>query len=544
MVHARARPTLVAAGFVPVSLFLVASVALHGACHAPHPSGSATGTVRALIPQAPNSLTIIGKGDRYSILIGRLLSDSLVHYDASLALRPGLAESWQVSEDGRTVTFRLRPGVRWHDGLPVTARDVVFTIRKVRDPATEARSYAPQFDHLEQLEAADERTVTARYSVPYADFLAAWWVPIIPEHAVASDEDFLSGPFSQSPVGCGPFRLARYDPDRRIELEANPDYWAGPPAIRRLVLEILPDAHTAYQALLRGEIDLMAATPDLYEEARRADRPLGRLVYYRLNVWYLGLNQDGSNALFLDPRVRRALVLGLDREGFATKLTGGLARPATTSYHPQSPWADPALPPLPYDPREAARLLEEAGWRDGDGNGVRERDGRPFRFTLLTTASTEEITDRMAAWIQQSLAEIGVRMEIEPLEWKAFQERREAGRFEAFMSGQAFDAIPDQFELYHSTATARNGGFNYVAFRDPEVDRLVEQGRTTFDAEARRGIYHRLQARLRELQPISPLFHFASPVLHDARLAGIEPSALDHWRIKPGPAGWHWVEGS
>jgi peptide/nickel transport system substrate-binding protein len=234
------------------------------------------------------------------------------------------------------------------------------------------------------------------------------------------------------------------------------------------------------------------------------------------------------------------MVLALDRRPFIEKVLGGLAKPAATTYHPDSVWADPGITPLPYDPGEASRLLDEAGWADHDGDGVRERRGRPFEFTLLMPVSRQEISGRIAAWVQQSLAEIGVRMEIETLEFGAYLERRSSGQFDAVMASLTFTPIPDQFELDHSSAA--KDGFNFFGLSDPEIDRLLERGRQSFDPAERVALYRRLQRRLEELQPIACVFNFASPVLHDPRLGGLQPSPIDLWRITPGPRAWRWEE--
>ena len=520
-------------------LFLCLLAAL--SCATPPSGGHETGIVHAGFTTDPQTLTMVGKTDRYSEIVGRLLTDSLFQYDAGLNLQPVLASSWDLSPDGLTATFRLQRGVRWHDGAPLTARDVLFTVSKVRDPSTEAASYLSQFQDLVSIEAPDEYTVRASYSKFYADFLEGWTVPIIPEHLAGKDEHLLTGEFARHPIGCGPFRFVRYEPGIEIVLEANPDYWAGPLSVRQLVFRIIPDDRTGYQALLRGDLSMALLTPDLWMQAQRSEeaRRLKQLFFYRNTVWHIGWNQDGSNPFFTEPGTRRAMVLTLDRPRFIETVLHGLAKPAATSYHPDTAWADPGTVPWPYDPEEAARLLDEAGWTDSDGDGVRDRDGRPFAFTL-NHASTQEIGDRTAAWVQQSLAAVGVKMQIEKLEWRTFLERRRAHKFQAAMSQLSF-TIPDQFELYHSSA--RENGLNYFGLSDQEVDRLVESGRTTFDTDERREIYRRLQGRLHELEPISCLFHFASPLLHDPHLEGLEPSFLDLWRTTPGPRAWLFSPG-
>ncbi len=502
---------------------------------------SGPSTVRVLMSHDPPSLSLIGKVDRNSQILAAQITDALLRYDEHMELQPRLARDWEFSEDRLTLTFHLRAGVRWHDGRELTADDVIFSVEQARDPLVENRSFAPQFQDLVSMEALDPLTLRARYSVATQDVLDAWRLPIIPRHLAEPGAELLTGDFAQKPVGCGPFRFLRYRPGEEIVLAANDDYWDGRPRIDRLVFRIFPDQRTGYQALLAGELDMMTVTPDLWRESREADAAthLDGFVYYRLSVWQVGWNLDGSNPFFTDPRVRRAMILALDREKFNENVLHGLARPAATTFHPGLAWTDPAILPLPFDPDEARRLLEDAGWVDSDGDGVRERDGRPFHFTLMIHASTQAINDHMAAWQQQSWAEVGIRAEIEKLEWRQFRERRRSHEFQAAMAGLSFTPSPDQFELYHSSA---RDAFNFGGLSDPDVDRLLEQGRTTVEVRARRAIFFELQRRLHELQPIGCLLHFPTPVLHDRRLQGIVSSPLDHWRITRGPREWHWVE--
>ena len=276
MISCRVRP-----------LAWIAVVVAFAAACAPPPDGPAdSGMVRAGLYIEPQTLSLLGKNDRSSEIVARLVTDSLVQYDSRLELRPMLATDWEISDDGTIVTFHLREGVRWHDGAPVTARDVVFSVEKARQPATESKSFMAQFDNLVRLEAPDDHTVVAEYSEPYADFLEGWTVPIIPEHLAGLEPDLLQSEFARHPVGCGPFVLTRHDPGIEIVLEANPDYWGGMPQIAGVSLTIVPDERTAYQALLKGDLHLIGTPPDIWEEAqssREADW-LERFVYYRLTV--------------------------------------------------------------------------------------------------------------------------------------------------------------------------------------------------------------------------------------------------------------------
>jgi peptide/nickel transport system substrate-binding protein len=507
-------------------------------CAAPRPRHE--NEVRLALYSDPNSLSLIGNGDANSAQLASLISDGRVGYDSKGEYVPLVARSWEIAPDGLSITFHLRSGVLWHDGAPVTAEDVAFTVRKIKEPATQSRSWAPQFSDVTGVETPDAGTVVVRYGHPYADALAGWRVPLVPKHVVEKDSEFLTGTFAQAPIGCGPFRFARRNPGQTIVLEAFDGYWAGRPPLDRLTFRVLANERTGFEALLHGDLDLMAVPPDLWRESLTSARAarLARFVYYRLNGWKVDWNMDGSNPYFGDARVRSALVMALDRKRFAATIAGGLARPAVGSYQPESPWFDHTLSPLPYDPAQAARLLDETGWRLPAGRKVREKDGRPFAFTLTIAAGSQEILERIAAWTQQSLGDVGVAVTIERVEPRALIERRKAHAFEAVMASNNFDPIADQFEIYHSSE--RSGGMNYGGLADPEVDRLVTEGRTTIDPAARRAVYDRLQQRLYDLQPISYLFQFAQPVLYDADLLGVDHSPVGLLQFVPGPRAWRW----
>jgi peptide/nickel transport system substrate-binding protein len=488
----------------------------------------------------PNSLSLIGNSDTNSNQLATFISDGLVGYDAQGRYVPLVARSWDLSPDGTGVTFHVRDGVKWHDGAAVTARDVVYTVAKARDPETQSRSWASSFTEVASMETPDDLTLVVRYAHPYADALEPWRIPLVPEHVASKDAKFLDGAFSHHPIGCGPFRFVSYDTGQRLELEAFDGYWGGRPPIDRVSFKVITSERTAFESLLLGQLDLFSVSPDLWKESGStpAGKRLARLVYYRASGWRIDWNQTDKVPYFHDKRVRRAMLLALDRAKFVESVLGGLARPGISSFPPESPWSDPSIGPIPFDPAESRRLLDEAGWKVPAPGGTRERGGVPFRFKMTISAGSYELTDRIAAWMQQSLADVGVDMQIEKIPWDAFQARRRAHTFDAAMSTMNFDITPDRFDLYHSSS--RDGGYNFGAFSDPDVDRLLEQVRGTVDQAARRALCFELQHRLDDLQPVSFLLQLASPVLHDPDLTGLVPSPVGLYQIVPGPRAWRW----
>jgi peptide/nickel transport system substrate-binding protein len=258
-------------------------------------------------------------------------------------------------------------------------------------------------------------------------------------------------------------------------------------------------------------------------------------------IWW---NTHASTAPFLgDPRVRRAFSLALDRQGFIDSVVGPeVGIPAATLWHPALPYADPRIRHVPHDPEAAGALLEAAGWRDTDHDGVRERNGTPLAFTLLSAASSQAIVERTAEWVQQELAVVGARVQIRRMEFAACQERRNSGNFEATIHTVAFDPSPNLSVLLSSDPEL--GRMNYGRFSDPETDRLLDIVRTSTDEALRRQASTELQGRLQEMEPVTALYHARALLMVPPSLRGVETSSMGLFAFVPGPRAWHWQPGS
>ena len=495
------------------------------------------GTVFAPLTTDPTTLNWVRASDTPAAQIGRLVGDSLVDHGPDLRYLPRLAERWEISADQRVITFHLRPGVTWHDGTPFTASDVVFSYRWATDPGNGAARFAAYFSEVEAVEALTPLSVRVRYRTPFAPALQGWEaLLLLPAHRYREAAPG-TDPQERSPIGTGPFRLERWRQGEEIVLTANPRYWRGRPHLDSVVLRIVPDNRTAAGALAAGELTL-ATLPQSDPPPAAAASPDGRIRYKRfatLAIWFIAWNGDGSNPFFADRRVRRAMTLALDREGFRRSVLHGLGQPATSTFVPGT-WAyDPSLVPLPYDPAGSARLLDEAGWTDSEGDGVRDRAGRRFEFTL-TAFQGNPIAGQIAQVLQEALAHEGVRMRIETLDWPAFVSKLRSRRYQAQISTWLLDVDPDPYDNWHSSQIAT--GNNVTAYADAEVDRYCEAGRATFDLAARAAAYREVQARLHRDQPMTFLFHPEWVVGVDARLRGFRVPLSGPWRWFPGPLTW------
>jgi len=497
--------------------------------------------VRFAVTTEPQTLNFVHGSDRLSVMIGSLVSDTLVQYDASLRVVPRLAEAWELSPDGLTATFHLREGARWEDGAAVTAEDAVFTAERIRDPRSAATAKYDLFSPMVRIEAPNPRTVRVTYAERDPHAISAWTgAPLLPKHLWEKEADFLGSPLGRKPVGCGPFRLLEWLPGRELVFEASPTYWGGRPHLDRFIMKVIPEDATRLAALRLGEIDVLSMPPqqaaDLAADPQASAR-LALLQTSALYLFYIGWNMDGSTPLFADERVRRALTLALDRPGYLASVFGSGYQPASTLIPPGCPAGDAGLTALPYDPAAAKSLLDEAGWKDADGDGVREQAGRRFSFTLLYP-HTGQMNDQMAEFFQQNLAGVGVQMKLQKLEWSILLERMGRHRFEAFMAGMQFDPDAEPCGTFRSGAAS--DGSNYVSWKDAEVDRLCGQANAAQDEASRLALQREVGRLIGERLPITPILNPIGILAVDRRVHGVATSPLGFIQIAPGVAGW-WV---
>jgi peptide/nickel transport system substrate-binding protein len=514
---------------VPFTLF---AAALLAACTSSPPDvgGAAThsdygGRFVYPLRTEPATLNFVTASDQPADLVSRLVGDSLVDRDVDMNIVPRLAESWEFSDSGRVLTFHLREGVRFHDGQPLTSADVKYTYGQVIDRKNHALARLSDFLPVERLDTPDDRTVRVVYRFPYAPALSGWEMPILPRH-LYEKEDFLTSRFNRAPIGSGPFRFVSWEPGRRIVLASNPDYWGGRPYVDALELPIIPTQETTLMALLAGEIDYASLTPvqwDAYAKDPAFTRRFTTVSYLSLFFYYIAWRADGSNPFFSDPEVRRAMAQALDREEYVRTVLHGLGQVSSSLFHPAILPPDPESRPLRHDPQAAAALLDHAGWRLDPKTGLRSRNGRPFRFTLLIWSGGEDHA-QFSQVAQESLRRLGIDMRIERLDWQGLLARLRKGDFEAALSGTVPAGDPDDvvYGMLHSSQIG--DGRNYAGFHDQETDAWLEEGRRAIDPQARSACYRRIAKRVEELQPYTYLFFPKVLAAMSRRVTGVEPS--------------------
>lgn len=501
----------------------------------------------------PNAITVGSLSDAKR-LIPLLASDSasaeisghifsgLTKYDKNIKLTGDLAESWDVGPDGLVITFHLRKGVKWHDGKEFTSDDVLFTYQKVTDPSIPT-PYSSNYGPVKKVEAPDRHTVRVTYKEPFASALESWGMGIIPRHALEGN-DPAAPETNRNPIGTGPYKLKEWITGQKIVLEAFDDYFEGRPNIDRIVSRIIPDPATMFLELKFGGIDFMGVTQPQYKLQADTDffnKYFQKFRYPSFGYTYLGYNL--LNPLFSDKRVRQAITYAINKKELIAGVVLGYGMPLTGPFPPES-WAyNHAVKGYDYNPGMSLKLLSEAGW-EKNASGVLEKNGEPFSFTVLINQGNEARL-KTAQIIKEQLKRVGIEMNIKVLEWQAMlHEFIDKKKFEAVIMGWALSRDPDIYDIWHSSKT-KEGEFNFISYKNEEVDRLLIEGRQTFDMVKRKKIYHRIHEILADEQPHTFLYvPDALPVLHK-RFKGVEKAPLGimydfiHWRVPKNRAEWY-----
>jgi len=453
--------------------------------------------------------------------------------------KPLLARSWRFSDDRRQLTFELRPDAVWSDGEPITADDVYWTWQAQIHPAV-AWGSAVIKRHIVDVEVLDPHTVRVYFDRPYANQLidVAGSGVVLPRHAWSAlpFEQWRANPqwFADHLVTSGPLTLERWQPGERIVLRRNERYFAGdPPSYERLVLLVIPDENTRLAHLRRGDVHLIEVMPA--SAARLAGEPAITIERYPTRqIVFIAWNH--LRPPFDDPRVRRALTMAINRQQIIDTLYHGYALPTATWYGNDTWLSHGDLQPLPYDPQAARQLLAEAGFADDDGDGILERDGRPFRFELLTNEDNQTRGDIMVM-VQEQLKKVGVAVDTQLLEFNTLVARELAHQYDAAVSSYGIDTSFDLSGILHSKATRT---LNVMSYSNPEVDRLLEEIQAAIDPLATKPLHLRLQELVHRDQPATLLYQPQRLIAYRG-LSNVEPTPLSvfwnvaSWRLEPEP---------
>jgi peptide/nickel transport system substrate-binding protein len=448
-----------------------------------------------------NPVLIAGRTEHY---VASYLFTPLLQLDANLqpTTTGSLTDKYELSGDGKVYTFHLNPKATFSDGTPVLASDVLFTINKIVDPKSESAQFAGQFELFDPSKsAADDalHTVVVAFKEVLAPQLVSFtMVRPIPQH-VYSLGDFKTG-FNMSAVGAGPYKLIRRVPGKEILLERRADFWGVRPHIQTILFKVISDDNTAWQAAKRGDIDETTISSDVW--AMESHRPeLQKAIdfhrFYLLSYNYIPWNT--RDPLLADKRVRRALAMCVDLQSVINNLYRGTARAMNGPFTPDQWSYNPEVPVIRYDPDGAKRILNSLGWLDTNGDGMIEKSGKPLTLEMIIGEGSPTST-AFAQLYQASLKNIGIDMKITPLDPSAYFARVLSGNYQASYISWDLDPDPDPRALYHSSQFPP-AGQNFVFYKNPAVDDLIDRGRRELERSKRIAIYRQLHALLADDQP-------------------------------------------
>lgn len=502
--------------------------------------GPPGGMLVVLADREPDQLNPVTFNSSPAYHAVHLMFRALASRDSTLSnYQPDLAKSWRMQDDS-TVILELRNDVNWHDGRRVTAEDVVFTIERQRDAATGSPRRG-DVANVTSATARDSFTVVVRLSRGglYTVNALLEVVPV-PKHLLADVKaaDFRNAPFNRKPVGNGFYRFAEWKPGESLTLvvdTAKPD---GRASIERIVMRFIPDVTAAMTELLTGKGDLVAKLPT--SQQARAKQSTNVKVYSGPRVRPTWIAWNTRRPPLDDVRVRRALLMGVDRQELVKGMFSGLGEVAWSPIPSALREHSPGVRPIPYDPAGARRLLEEAGWKDSNGDGVLDRNGRPLRIEIDFISSDQTRQDVLVA-MQSMLKRIGVDIVPRAYESTTWVDRLRQGNFAGSFWGWGWGpgvVGPNAEMIFHSRSIPPKGP-NFAAARNPRIDELIDTVLVVTDTTRARAIWRELEQALIDDATYAPIYMDPELFGLHARFSNVKFRGIEwtedapYWHVEP-----------
>lgn len=456
------------------------------------------GQFRILMDAEPATINPITYTDQYAKYLLEWVADTLLTHNAdTYEWEPALAESYKVSKDGKEFTFKIREGVKFHDGSPLTIEDVKFSFDVYFNPDFPTADKRPYFESIKEAQIIDSKTIKFIAKEKYFGNLGVLGdtMPIVPKHIYDKGKE--GAKLNKSLILTGPYKMVEYEKGKFIKLERNPDWWGfkvpyfkGQFNFQNVIFKWSGEETVQLEMMKKGEADYVLLNSETYSSKAVGD-PWGKTVFkvmaknkmpqsYGFIAWNL------KNELFTDKKVRLAMQYMANRKLMIEKFLHNIPVPATGPWYQTSEYASKKVKPIPFDTVKAQKLLKEAGWVDSDKDGVLDKviSGKkvPFEFTLLNPNAD---FNKYLTIIQEDARKIGVKFNIKVIEWNTFLKLQEERKFDALaMAWGGGDVDYDPKQIWHSSSDIK-GGSNFISYKNPEVDRLIDEARVTLDKPQR-----------------------------------------------------------
>ncbi len=477
----------------------------------------------------PETLNPVTASDASAGAVNALIIEPLIKRNPfTFEWEPCLAERWETSDDKLEFTFHLRKGVKWHDGSEFTADDVAYSYeRSVKDLDVRYFGRSGWVDN-ESFEIIDKYTVKFRWKKKYfLAFNACGEMGIVPRKAFenATGEEFNQHEMGRGCVGTGPYKVVKWDTGKNIILERNEDYWGEKPFFKRVQFVIVSEPFAALELFKKGVIDVCGPSDVAWAKLTGSESFKKRFIKYSYpSFTYSYVVWNAEKIWFKDKRVRRAMTHLIDRRKFIEKIRFGLGNIITGPCYPASPAYNRDVVPYEYDPEMAKKLLDEAGWIDRDGDGVRENeDGIKFDFEFLVI-SISPTSQKRATLLQEECRKVGIVMRQRTLEWSIFLKYLHEHNFDATSLAWILGIDIDHYQLWHSSGAGVQNTSNYAAFRNEEADKIIEATREEFDDQKRHAMLREFHRIIHEEQPYTFVMIRQNKVLINKRLVNVNYS--------------------
>ncbi len=457
------------------------------------------------------------------ITVGNIFEPLLTYDWNQIKLVPWLAQSYEVSADGLEITFHLREDIHFSDGTAVTSDDVIFTYETIINPMVDAADVANLYVDVERAVKINDRVVKFYMKKPYfkaLEVVGFWDIGIFPKHIYEFTDAQRFNERVSNPAGSGPYLFEKWDVGSEVVLRRNENYWGRKPKLKKVIYKFIPNNIASLQALRSHQVDMII--PDMEQFAELLSDEEFKKEFNCVSYWnpaapfyYIGWNQN--TPFFSDRRVRLAMTHIVNRPQIVSSLLRGQAEAITGPFYLKGNQNDPDIKPRPYDLEKARALLDEAGWIDTDGDGVRDKNGTPFRFKFMYS-SHYILYQRIAKLLKDEAAKVSIEVIPDPYEWSVMIGRLTDRKFEAMIMGWGGDIVEDFYQIFHSSQI-ENRGSNYVGFRNDQADIIMERIRLSMDENDRDKLSRQLHRILHDQQPYTFLYARPTFRLVDKRFA-------------------------
>jgi len=452
-----------------------------------------------------------------SATLEELIFNRLVRINSKGEIWPDLAESWDISSDGLEYTFHLRKGIKFHDGVECTADDIKFTYDKLIDPEVNS-PFKSSFELVDRFEVIDRYTFQIILKEPSVSFLYRLVREIAPRHLL-EEAELKNCPFNFHPIGTGPFRFKQWTEDNQIILEYNPDYYEGRPYLDKIIVKAYPDSKDVWTALMRGEVDYVEFIEREDYEIAKEDSSF-KAYAFAIDIYY-AISYDLNNPMLADKKLREAIAYGIDRKSLIERAAFGYGLECNGPFYPQSLGFNPDALPFEYNPQRSQELLAEAGWQDGDNDGILEKEGEELELKVLVDARSK-IYKRIIMVLRQQLQEIGIKIKVQLyndqniLAEEFLKHNKPQAQLKLFLAGYPHETRED----WSSKETKRRT--KLCIYKNEEADRLFALGEVTPDKEKRSKIYQEIHKIIHEDQPACFLFFPFDFQVVSAKFEGVD----------------------